>query len=107
MDKENVIQTLRSCSQSSEANLVADKQYWVETIYRLLLNARSIAIVLANVFWNQIRLLVKTRVVYDRDLFNYEQYRQQGMCDSRLLKNTLLITRSKASKSLVGEYFKF
>jgi len=36
---------------------------------------RVIALILGNVFWNQIAILVRTRVVYDKELFNFEEYR--------------------------------
>ena len=71
------------------------------------MNIRSIAVVLANMFWNQIKLILRERVVYDRDLFNYEEYVQKGLNDSRLVKNVLFMPANKGSKSLVAEFFKF
>ena len=41
--------------------------------YQYLINVRVIAALLANVFWNQIRILVRERVNYERK-FDYEEY---------------------------------
>ena len=60
-------------------------------IFRYLLNIRVIGVILANIFWNQIKYLIRERVQYDRDLFNYEEYRQIGLSDKRLIKNTLFM----------------
>ena len=60
-------------------------------IFRYLLNIRVIGMILANIFWNQIKYLIRERVQYDRDLFNYEEYRQIGLSDKRLIKNTLFM----------------
>ena len=60
-------------------------------IFRYLLNVRVIGVILANIFWNQIKYLIRERVQYDRDLFNYEEYRQIGLSDKRLIKNTLFM----------------
>ena len=68
---------------------------------------RVIAVILGNVFWNQIAILVRTRVVYDRELFNFEEYRQRGMTDNRLVKNTLFLASCKGGKNMVMEFFKF
>ena len=76
-------------------------------VYHYLINVRVIAAILANVFWNQIKILIRTRVQYDKELFNYEEYRKTGMMDNRLLKNTLFMASSKGCKVLVAEYFKF
>ena len=76
-------------------------------VFQYLLNLRIIATVLANIFWNQIRTLIRQRVDYDREKFNYEMYRQRGMNDNRLLKNILLLPSVKGCKLLVGEFFKF
>ena len=60
-------------------------------LLRYILNVRVIAVILANIWWNQIKILIRTRVQYDRDLFNYEEYRKKGMNDQRLIKNTLFM----------------
>lgn len=78
-----------------------------DKVYQYLINVRVIAAILANVFWNQIKILIRTRVHYDRELFNYEEYRKTGMMDNRLLKNILFMASSKGCKVLVAEYFKF
>ena len=66
-----------------------------------------IAVILANVFWNQIKILVRERVLYDRDDFNYEEYLQRGQRDNRLICNTLFRPAIKGSKNLVAEFFKY
>lgn len=54
-----------------------------------------------------------TRVVYDREVFNYEEYTSKCLCDNRLLNRTVLATttslpnRIAPGKYLVGELFKF
>lgn len=68
---------------------------------------RVIALVLGNIFWNQISILVRSRVTYDRDMFNYEEYRQRGMTDNRLVKNTFFMPAGKGAKNMVVEFFKF
>lgn len=30
---------------------------------------------LANIYWNQFRIIVKTRVVYDKYLFDLQEYK--------------------------------
>jgi hypothetical protein len=39
-----------------------------------ILNVRSISVLLANIWWNQVKTLIRERVVYDRDMFNFEEY---------------------------------
>lgn len=72
-----------------------------------LLNLRKIAVILANIFWNELRIIVRQRVEYDREVFNYEEYRQRGMNDNRLIKNILYMPSNRGSKNLVAEFFKF
>ena len=45
-----------------------------DKIFRYLMNVRTIAVIVANIFWNQIKLIIRERVIYDRELFNYEEY---------------------------------
>jgi hypothetical protein len=58
-------------------------------------------------FWNQIKILIRERIVYSNELFNYEDYSQKSKCDSRLIRNFLFMPNKLGSKSLVMEYFKF
>ena len=55
--------------------LSVEKSENLSKVFRYLLNMRVIALILGNVFWNQIAILVRTRVVYDKELFNFEEYR--------------------------------
>lgn len=45
--------------------------------------------------------------MYDKELFNYEEYMQEGMSDSRLLRNFVFMPAAKGSKNLVAEFFKY
>ena len=79
----------------------------LERVYRFLLNMRVLAAILANLLWNHIKILIRQRVNYDKDLFNFEEYRQKGLNDGRLIKNMLFMISSKGCKNLVAEYFRF
>ena len=69
---------------------------------------RVVAGLLANVFWNYLRLIVKTRVEYDMETFKYEEYRQRGQSDKRLLKNAIFQSSKKCgAKLLVADFYKF
>ena len=72
-----------------------------------ILNVRVIAALLANILWNQFKLIVRERVVFDRDLFDYEEYLLKGRHDGRLLRDYVFLKSSKGSKALVAEYFSF
>ena len=78
-----------------------------------MFNARTIAILLSHVLFSQLKQLVKTRVVYDRELFNYEEYTSKCLSDERLLNRTLFATtvslpnKMPPGKYLMGEFFKF
>jgi len=86
----------------------ASKSLFLSSLFRYLINVRVIAVILAKIWWNQIKILIRTRVVYDRELFNYEEYRKKGMNDQRLIKNTMFMpSQPKGCKTLVGEFFKF
>jgi hypothetical protein len=52
-----------------------------ESTFKYLLNMRVISAILANLFWNHIKILIRQRVNYDREIFNYEEYKQRGMND--------------------------
>ena len=69
-----------------------------------LLNVRMMAAILANVWLNQVRLLVQKRVVYDRELFNFEAYQSHGMNDDRLLSKVVFM---QSGKHLMKEFYQF
>lgn len=62
------------------------------------------AAILANVFLNQIKILIQKRVVYDKELFNFEAYQSHGMNDERLISKTIFM---QSGKNLMKEYFTF
>lgn len=62
------------------------------------------AAILANVFLNQIRILIQKRVTYDKELFNFEAYQSHGMNDERLVQKTIFMS---SGKNLMKEYFTF
>lgn len=64
-------------------------------------NVRAIVALLANIFRNQLKIIVSTRVIYDKELFNYEQYNSRGLGDDRLLKHMLFL---RDGKKIVSEY---
>lgn len=80
------------------------------------MNVRMIAAILAHVLYNQFRVLIQSRVVYDRELFNYEEYVSKCLADDRLINKLLLATatvtsastgaKTPAGKYLMGEFFK-
>lgn len=85
-----------------------------------LTNARMIAIILSHVLFSQIKQLVQTRVIYDRELFNYEEYTSKCLNDDRLLSRILFATvgntnttpsnnsnKMPPGKYLMSEFFKF
>jgi len=47
--------------------------------------------------------LIRERVLYDREFFNYELYHAQGMHDDRLIRKVIFI---KSGKHLIQEYYK-
>ena len=100
---DSFIQTTYGDSWESTTQLEFD----LKKVFIYLLNVRVIAVILANILWNQIKILIRERVIYDRELFNYEEYQQKGMADSRLIRNVLFMTAKKGSKNLVAEFFKF
>jgi hypothetical protein len=46
-----------------------------------LFNVRNIAGIMANVLLNEMAVLVRERVTYDRELFNFEEYHTKGLTD--------------------------
>ena len=75
-----------------------------------------IAAILTHVLYNQFCVLIQNRVVYDRELFNYEEYVSKCLADDRLINKLLLATstitsastgaKTPAGKYLMGEFFK-
>lgn len=80
------------------------------------MNVRKIAAILTHVLYNQFRILIQTRVIYDRELFNYEEYLSKCLADDRLINRILLATttvtsastntRTPSGKYLMSEFFK-
>jgi hypothetical protein len=60
--------------------------------------------ILANLIRNQFKIIINTRVVMDRDNFNYEQYMSKGFNDNKMLHSTLFM---KDGKKLVTEFLQF
>ena len=81
-----------------------------------LTNVRKIAAILTHVLYNQFRILIQTRVIYDRELFNFEEYVSKCLADDRLINRILLATstvtsastntRMPSGKYLMSEFFK-
>lgn len=59
---------------------------------------------MTNLLNNQIKIIVKQRVIYSKELFNYEKYMSLGLHDDRLVRSAVFC---KSGKALVAEYFKF
>ncbi len=75
-----------------------------DRVVQFLNNIRSMVSLLANFLNNQIKIIVKQRVIYSKELFNYEKYMSLGMHDDRLVRSAVFC---KSGKAIVGEYFKF
>lgn len=66
---------------------------------------RNIAGVMANVFINELALLVRERVNYDKELFNFEEYHTRGLTDERLLSDIIFLGAKRPQKTLrSGKY---
>ncbi len=59
---------------------------------------------MGNLFFNQIKIIVSTRVQYSKEDFNYETYLPKAISDQKLVKEVFF---TKNGKNLVAEYFKF
>ena len=108
----NLAESLLQNSQFYHETLNSTKSLFpgtaFEEVFIYLLNLRKIAVILTNIFWNQLRILIRQRVDYDRETFNYEEYRQRGMSDGRLLKNFLFMpAASRGTRKIVTDFFKF
>ncbi|CDW79194.1 UNKNOWN [Stylonychia lemnae] len=73
-------------------------------IMTFLQNLRVIIGILANIMNNQIKILIRQRVVYSKELFNFESYLSLAMNDKKLVRETIFI---KNGKTLMKEYFTF
>lgn len=69
-----------------------------------LQNVRAIIGIIANLFYNQIKIIVNTRVQYSREDFNYETYLPKALSDQKLVKEVFF---TKSGKNLVAQYFKY
>ena len=107
LDKLN----LSPSKDESSLNLPADHKFNLVRVY--LSNVRTIAVILNLVLFSWLKKLVQTRVVYDRELFNFEEYASKCLSDNRLINRTLLATttnlpnKTPPGKHLMGEFFKF
>jgi hypothetical protein len=73
-------------------------------VHIFLLNVREIVCIISNLFYNQLKIIVNTRVNYAKEEFNYETYLPKAISDNKLLVTTFF---NKSGKHLVAEYFKF
>lgn len=68
---------------------------------------------MANVLFNELVMIVRERVVYDRELFNFEEYHTRGLTDERLISDILFLgvknygKTVKSGKFLMGEFYKY
>lgn len=76
-----------------------------------LTNVRVIAGLLVHVFYNQVKMLIQSRVVYDRELFNFEDYTCRCLSDGRLISKLFFAdaqhVKMACGKYLMSEFFKF
>lgn len=73
-------------------------------IMAFLSNVREIVGIMMNVLFNQIKILIRQRVTYSREDFNFEEYLSKAMSDDRLVRSTLF---HRSGKQLIAEFFKF
>ena len=96
--------------EGDESSLAGNKLNFLRVF---LMNTRTIAAILTHVLFSQVKMLVKTRVIYDRELFNYEEYTSKCLSDNRLLTKIILASTTSLpnkmppGKYLMGEFFKF
>lgn len=67
----------------------------MERVKVFLENVVQICYLLVNISYNQIKILIQTRVQYSKDLFNYEHYMSHSMHDERLVTSTLFCRSGK------------
>ena len=73
-------------------------------VQSFLINARSMAMIVSLALYNHIKIIVRERVIYSRELFNFETYMGKAQYDGKLLKKAVFI---KSGKDILAEYFKF
>jgi hypothetical protein len=76
----------------------------IDKIGIFLQNVRSIIGIMGNLLYNQIKIIINTRVNYSRDDFNYETYLPKAISDQKLVKGVFFTFNGK---NLVAEYFKY
>eukprot|EP00347_Sterkiella_histriomuscorum_P007334 403349349 len=94
-DEDIHLNIIDSCEKSHPIEL---------KVQTFLGNVRIFTALVSYVFYNQIRILVRQRVNYSREIFNFESYCSIGLSDDRLLRNMLFM---KNGKKVIGEFFKF
>jgi hypothetical protein len=79
---------------------------WDENPFRqlenYLLNLRQLTGLLTNIFLNQVSVLVN-QVKYDKELFNYEEYKARALQTHKNLTRLVFMTNAKL---LVQDYYK-
>ena len=83
---------------------VATEAHPLIKVFTFLQNVRAIIGIMGNLFYNQIKIIVSTRVIYSKEDFNYETYLPKALSDSKLVKDVFF---TKNGKNLVAEYFKY
>ena len=76
----------------------------MERIKVFLMNVRQIIAIMVNIMNNQIKILIRKRVEYSKELFNYEVYMSHALNDNRFVRNVIF---EKSGKQMLAEYFKF
>ncbi len=68
---------------------------------------------MSNVLLNELAVLVRERVVYDRELFNFEEYHARGLTDQRLISDILFLGCKRQGKAprngkfLMSEFYTY
>ena len=83
---------------------ISDVTPLIDKVGIFLQNVKSIIAIMGNLLYNQIKIIINTRVNYSRDDFNYETYLPKAISDQKLVKGVFF---SLSGKNLVGEYFKY
>jgi len=66
------------------------------------MNLRELVAILLTVFENQVAAIIQN-VVYDKELFNYEEYKARGLATQKTLTKLVFL---RSGKHLVQEYYK-
>jgi hypothetical protein len=83
---------------------ISDVTPLIDKVGIFLQNVRSIIAIMGNLLYNQIKIIINTRVNYSRDNFNYETYLPKAISDQKLVKGVFFTLNGK---NLVGEYFRY